>query len=58
MKRDIPIPEIIALLQQLPQNVKITVDTKSKVKIVGIVVERTDSVRQIAQIVIPRTDTN
>ncbi|MBN1757741.1 MAG: hypothetical protein JW863_05460 [Chitinispirillaceae bacterium] len=56
MKRDITIPEIIALLQQLPQNARITVDTKSEVKIVGIVVERTDKVRQIAEIVVPRAE--
>jgi adenine C2-methylase RlmN of 23S rRNA A2503 and tRNA A37 len=54
MKRDIPITEIIAQLQKLPPNAKITIDTKSDVAIVGVVVEREDRVRQIAEIIIPQ----
>lgn len=56
MRRDITLPEIIEELNKLPKTAKITVDTKTEMKVVGFILKRMDNDnKQISEIVIPKT---
>jgi hypothetical protein len=54
MRKDYSKIEIIKLIQELPDTVKITVNTSQEIKITGIVVQRKDGNKEILDLVVPK----
>ena len=49
MKREITLEEIMAQLEQYPENTTVTVTTRQELKLVGFVFQRPDGQRQIVE---------
>ncbi len=50
MKREITLKEIIAQLEEYPEDTTVTVSTKQELNVVGFVFQRPDGQRQIVEV--------
>ncbi len=54
MKREMTLKEIMAQLEQYPEDTTVTVTTKQELKVVGFVFQRGDGQRQIVEMKPPK----